>query len=235
MEAPVHANDRTLNKGGQATPDLKCPPEHALASNSKWPPQKPPRAHEDLLMSNSDAKDMSESKDAELLLAALRGSLSKVTRLIQAGASPTARVWRTRSTALHIAAAAGNEGVAERLIDSGADLRAKDNVGAEPLHLAAFRAHTAIVSLLLKAKEEMGSEGLVEAETKKGETPLIAACKGGSGECVSLIANAKVSLLGGAHALHIACRHGKVASFFCHEFPFDGQAPNLLCTRSRLQ
>jgi ankyrin repeat protein len=64
-------------------------------------------------------------------------------------------------SALHIAAAAHNEEIVRELIALGADIQARDRLGAEPLHLAADgqrgsrswnpRAQAATIALLIKA------------------------------------------------------------------------------------
>src|SRR5581483_10462754 len=79
-------------------------------------------------------------------------------------------------TALHVAAAAHNEAVVRALIARGADIRARNRLGAEPLHLAADGrpgsrswnppAQAATIALLTKAGADPN------ATNKNGTAPL---------------------------------------------------------------
>jgi hypothetical protein len=74
------------------------------------------------------------------------------------------------ATALHAAAAAHDAGLLQRLLDMGADVRAKDRRGAEPLHAAAMgmpgsprwnpSAQAAAIVCLLKAGADPNSADL---------------------------------------------------------------------------
>jgi ankyrin repeat protein len=79
-------------------------------------------------------------------------------------------------SALHIAAAAYNENIVRALIELGADVRARNRLGAEPLHLAADggptshswnpSAQAATIVLLIKAGAD------ANATNKNGTAPL---------------------------------------------------------------
>ena len=79
-------------------------------------------------------------------------------------------------TALHIAAAAYRTGVAKELVGHGADVSARNRMGAQPIHYAAIgnpgsetwapSAQTAIVTYLLRAGADP------DAADKSGVTPL---------------------------------------------------------------
>jgi Ankyrin repeats (many copies)/Ankyrin repeat len=79
-------------------------------------------------------------------------------------------------TALHIAAAAYDEGAAARLVAGGADVRAKNRHGQEPLHYAVVgapgsqrwnpKAQTAMIRLLLEAGADPN------CVDRSGATPL---------------------------------------------------------------
>lgn len=53
-------------------------------------------------------------------------------------------------TALHIAAASGNEDIISILIENGSILNAKDKRGDRPLHVATSGKHPRVVLLLLQ-------------------------------------------------------------------------------------
>jgi len=70
------------------------------------------------------------------------------------------------NTPLHLAAEKGNLLVVEKLLDYGADMKAKNKSGDTPLHLAAEKGNLLIVNLLL----ENGAD--FEFKNERGETPL---------------------------------------------------------------
>jgi ankyrin repeat protein len=79
-------------------------------------------------------------------------------------------------TALHMAAAAYRDGIVRHLIAQGADIRARNRLGAEPLHLAAMGApgahhfnppaQTATIAALIQARADPN------ATDKHGVAPL---------------------------------------------------------------
>lgn len=70
-------------------------------------------------------------------------------------------------TALHIAAANGQNGIAEYLVENGASVSAQDTSGATPLHEAVRYGYSDIATLLL----EHGAD--VNATDTLGKTPLL--------------------------------------------------------------
>ncbi|XP_023340386.1 tankyrase-2 [Eurytemora carolleeae] len=103
----------------------------------------------------------------------------------------------TKRTPLHIAAEKGYGHIARLLLDSGADVNAKDEGGNTPLHIAALRCSAGwssgneqeqlqqqfvnIVHLLLDRK------GLPDLENKFGITPLFSAAEKGTAAVVKIL------------------------------------------------
>jgi ankyrin repeat protein len=83
-----------------------------------------------------------------LHLAALRGNVEEVERLLKSGADPNVRDVFYR-TPLHYAAARNHKAVAELLLKHGADLNAKDEDSKTPLDLAVRRCAVDVLELLL--------------------------------------------------------------------------------------
>jgi ankyrin repeat protein len=84
-------------------------------------------------------------------------------------------------TALHYAARFGNRGVAEALIASGADIKARDKWDYQPIHWAAYHDRPEIVELLI----DKGAD--VNAKTSLGQTPLELAQERRNTETVELL------------------------------------------------
>ena len=85
-----------------------------------------------------------------LMLAARYGHTGAAERLLELGASPSARDEEERSP-LHHAAEGGSAGIVRLLLDAGADAGAADAYGRTPLHTAAEHGGAAAVELLLGA------------------------------------------------------------------------------------
>jgi ankyrin repeat protein len=98
------------------------------------------------------------------------------------------------ATALHVAAAAYRETLLSRLLDMGADARARDRRGAEPIHAAAMgqpgsswwnpRAQAAVITRLVAAGAD------ADSEDKNGATPLHRAVRTRSAAAVKALLDA---------------------------------------------
>lgn len=117
-----------------------------------------------LLERKVDANAQDEQGNAPLNVALQRRQTGLIDALLKAGASPNTKERWSQQTPLHIACAAGLEREAEKLIDAGADLTAKDNQGRTPLHLAVLNSYTSatIVTALLKK----GADPLAEDNSR---------------------------------------------------------------------
>jgi hypothetical protein len=115
-------------------------------------------------------------------------------------------------TALHVAAAANDRGLAESLVDRGAAVRAHNRRGAEPLHYAAdggpgadSNAQRELISFLVDAGADPN------AFDKSGIAPLHRAvrdrCSGGVSALVDKGADALLTNKGGSTPLHLAVQN----------------------------
>ncbi|KAK0510326.1 hypothetical protein JMJ35_007720 [Cladonia borealis] len=87
-----------------------------------------------------------------------------------------------RDTWLIRAAAEGQEVVVQRLLDNGAELNSKDELGRTPLSYAAENGHEAVVKLLLSYDVAADSQ-----DTRYGQTPLSWAAENGREVVVKLL------------------------------------------------
>jgi len=85
------------------------------------------------------------------------------------------------TTPLHEAAARAHDETAEALIQTGADVNARDEQGRTPLHLAAAGGRQATVELLLRRGAQ------INAEDDAGRTPLHEAATGGHPQLVRFL------------------------------------------------
>jgi len=92
-----------------------------------------------------------------------------VRALAKAGANLDAQDGVKHCTALHMAARRGNVGVAEALLDCGADMEARDSKGETPLRRAVNCGKTAVAAVLLARGADIRSKG------SSGLTPIEAA------------------------------------------------------------
>lgn len=85
------------------------------------------------------------------------------------------------STPLHCAAWEGHIAVVKLLLESGADVNARDKFGKTALHDAAFKGHGDVVKLLL----EWGAD--INSKCEIGSTPLHMAATSGESDIVKLL------------------------------------------------
>jgi hypothetical protein len=160
------------------------------------------------------------SGDVDSITRALDGNATLATTASEAGATRTASTsWFLQEighyvyagdTALHLAAAAARPDVAALLLARGANPRARNRRGAEPLHYAADAPHrrpgdqTATIAALLKAGADP------DALDKSGVAPLHRAVRNRSLAAVRALLDGGASLSlrngSGATPLHLAAQ-----------------------------
>ncbi|KAB1217992.1 hypothetical protein CJ030_MR3G014598 [Morella rubra] len=171
--------------------------------------------------------------DTELHLAAQRGDLAAVKKILNdidsqmvgtlSGAEFDAEVAEVRAavvdevnqlgeTALYTAAEKGYLDIVKELLkySSQETLTKKNRSGFDPLHIAAFQGHHAIVQVLLDH-----DPGLSKTIGPSNATPLISAATKGYTEVVNELLSKDCGLLeisksNGKNALHLAGRQGHV-------------------------
>ncbi len=116
-----------------------------------------------------------------LLIAAEKGLLAVAAMLISEGADVNLKDPTSGFTALHATAFAGHIGVAEVLIEQGAEVIALGMAGSTPLHLAATFNHVDTATLLI----DRGADLLAPRGTFE-RTPLHEAASKGSIEVLEL-------------------------------------------------
>lgn len=103
---------------------------------------------------------------SELHLAAMRGDVAAVGKLLDSGVGANPRQAEFRGTPLQYAAAAGHVKVVERLLEHEAEVDAVDANGRTPLIWAAMKGQAEAARLLLDANANIG------AANDGGWTPL---------------------------------------------------------------
>ncbi len=129
--------------------------------------------------SKTDVNKLSANGESALMLAALKGHLSLVEKLIKKGADINKTGW----TALHYAATGGQLAIIGVLLDNSAYIDAESPNGSTPLMMAAMYGTPEAVKLLLR-------EGADPAlKNQQGMTALQFAERGGRPSCVEAIAD----------------------------------------------
>ncbi|KAA0194700.1 Poly [ADP-ribose] polymerase [Fasciolopsis buskii] len=131
----------------------------------------------------SDVYDLLRG-DTAVLEAAKRGDLLKLQRLITASNINCRDTQGRNSAPLHLAAGYNNVEVVQFLLETGADVNAKDKGGLIPLHNASSYGHVDVAALLIRYGTSVNSVD------KWGYTPLHeAAQKGRTQLCALLLAH----------------------------------------------
>ena len=116
-----------------------------------------------------------------------KGNLPAVRALLKSGVDANVDMhFQNGFRALHRAAYLGHTAIVKTLIEAGADVDFRADVGSfargeTPLYLAAANGATLTVIELLKAG------AAVDIATVKGKTPLLIAAEAGMNDCVSLL------------------------------------------------
>ncbi len=119
--------------------------------------------------------------------------------------------------ALIEAASKGDSEVVEALLDSGADINARDEQNQTALHQAASKGHTPVVKLLLKRGADVNAKNLF------GQTPLLAPVYRGSLDTVRALLSAgadveaRSELTGQTPLLIVSCGPTKVVEALLEE------------------
>jgi len=113
--------------------------------------------------------------------AAGRGDIDAVKRFLAEGVDVNATECDRNATALHLAAEGGRRDVAELLLDSGANVQLRDNMGFTALDLAVKNRHVALARLLLDHGADPNAAG------SGGHTSLHWAARAGDLNCVELL------------------------------------------------
>lgn len=122
-------------------------------------------AGRDRSLLNQKSKDRNERGETPLHLAAIKGDVEQVSKLLAHQADPNVADF-AGWTPLHEACNHGWHEVACRLIQAGADVNAKGLDNDTPLHDAAINGHLKLVRCLV----ERGAD--VHARNSRGKTPL---------------------------------------------------------------
>ena len=198
----THASNRQYNRQNPSF-DSRPPDFGHLASNAKWPeaqrwhsagPSKrrswaaPGGGIENV---DTFTAPFDQSLSPHLLLAALENDAAKVKDLVSRGAWTECRA-DSGATPLICAAAKGSIASVEALLEAGANVVATDDVGANAVTLAAFHGRGDVIDAILDSNEVAETDGaelaLLTWPTRKGETPLMAAARGGRADVVRRLA-----------------------------------------------
>jgi len=121
---------------------------------------------EDLILGGADVNKGNNHKNTALHLAAQNG-WSEIARILLSAKKINVDFKDLHAnTALHLAAQNGQLGVAEHLIEAGANLNTPNAHGLIPLHLAAQNDHMAMTKILVDGGSDLNFPDLI------GNTPL---------------------------------------------------------------
>lgn len=105
--------------------------------------------------------DAIQDDDRGLLhFAAEQGHTGIVALLVKNGVSPDAKNCLGKKTPLHLATDGGHDDTVQQLLESGADVNARDEKGQTPLHCAAKQNHHSTVRLLIERGADVNAEDL---------------------------------------------------------------------------
>uniref|UniRef100_H0Z388 Poly [ADP-ribose] polymerase n=1 Tax=Taeniopygia guttata TaxID=59729 RepID=H0Z388_TAEGU len=170
--APAAQRPSLAGPEGEAPPDADRPPATECAEGSgATVPVPPPGSGSSSSGSSSSSSSSSASSSAasspaaespeaagpgaasgafrELLEACRNGDVTRVKRLVDTGNVNAKDMAGRKSTPLHFAAGFGRKDVVEHLLQTGANVHARDDGGLIPLHNACSFGHAEVVSLLL--------------------------------------------------------------------------------------
>jgi ankyrin repeat protein len=190
-----------------------------------------------LLLKLSNKKEIMNTNDQELIVAARDNNLPEMRRLLSVGADVNAKN-DFDSTPLHEASTNGHQQVVKELVDHGADTEAKSFIDRTALHFAAVNDHPAVVdellspgvnidakndsndattSILGKRKSRRGAN--TEAKDSIGDTPLHDASLKGHVAIVKVLLSHGANILmandAGKLPVHRAMSCGKTAVVKC--------------------
>ncbi|MDD9900531.1 MAG: ankyrin repeat domain-containing protein [Alphaproteobacteria bacterium] len=135
-------------------------------------------------------RQMSPEEAGKALLNEVRKSASTFSPidcrlLIELGKADLEVKDESRNTPLLRALKKGHTDMAEKIIESGADLTAIDKDGCTALHLAALLGYPAILRTILRIKDKRNVD--IDAVNRYGQTPLIMAASGGNAMMTHLL------------------------------------------------
>lgn len=122
----------------------------------------------------TDVNALNQAGESALMMAALKGNLPTLQRLLERGARINQPGW----SALHYAAAGPDSKTVEVLLERGADIDAASPNGTTPLMMAAQYGSEASVALLLQRgadanKRNQRNLGAVDFAKLSGREPLV--------------------------------------------------------------